>query len=142
MSVTQDLFFVVGVKANQKSWKLQRGKKLSTVILSIKEVVKMPYIPDKYKEEMADAINELFMFIESKGDLNYAICELVGKVILETGVSYTNMSEKIDAVHDAETELRRRLLDAYEDIKIFENGDVPSFTKILDEMNGSSNGKS
>jgi len=97
----------------------------------------MPYIPDKYKEEMANAINDLFMFIDSKGDLNYAICELVGKVILETGVSYTNMSEKIDAVHDAETELRRRLLDSYEDIKIFENGDVPSFTKILNEMNGS-----
>lgn len=97
----------------------------------------MPYIPDKYKDEMKDAINDLFMFIDSKGDLNYAICELVGKVILETGVSYTNMSEKIDAVHDAETELRRRLLNAYEDIKIFENGDVPSFTNILNEMNGS-----
>ncbi len=47
------------------------------------------------------------------------------------------MSEKIDAVHDAEAELRRRVLDPYEDIKIFENGDVPSFAGILDRMNRS-----
>lgn len=95
----------------------------------------MPYIKDEDKEAMKDAIHDLFMFIDSKGDLNYAICELVGKVILETGVSYTNMSEKIDAVHDAETELRRRLLDSYEDLKIIENGDVPSFIQIIERMN-------
>lgn len=97
----------------------------------------MPYIKDTYKREMTDAINDLFNFIESKGDLNYAICALVGKVILESGVNYTNMSEKIGAVHDAEAELRRRLLDPYEDIKMAQNGDVPSFTIILNQMNGS-----
>ncbi len=94
----------------------------------------MPYIKDKDKDEMADAINDLGMFIESKGDLNYAICELVGKFILSGKVSYTEMSEKIDAVHDAEAELRRRLLDPYEDLKIIQNGDVPSFKTILEVM--------
>jgi len=98
----------------------------------------MPYIKDKDKHEMSDFINDLKMFIESKGDLNYAICELVGRLILDSDkISYTQMSEWIDAVHDAEAELRRRLLNPYEDIKIFENGDVPSFTGILDRMNGS-----
>jgi len=117
-----------GTRKRKESHKVQAYQKESEI---------MPYIKDVDKKEMTDAINDLFMFIGSKGDLNYAICELVGKVILETGISYTNMSEKIDAVHDAETELRRRLLDAYEDIKIFENGDVPSFIKILDEINRS-----
>jgi len=98
----------------------------------------MPYIEDKDKHEMSDHIESLQMFIESKGDLNYAICELVGRLILDSDkISYTQMSEWIDAVHDAEAELRRRLLNPYEDIKIFENGDVPSFTGILDRMNGS-----
>ena len=94
----------------------------------------MPYIEDKDKLEMNDAINDLFMFIRSKGDLNYAISELTGKLIVTTGISYTNMSEKIDAVHDAECELRRRLLDPYEDKKIIENGDVPSFKAIIELM--------
>ena len=94
----------------------------------------MPYIPDKEKHEMADYIDDVVKFIESKGDLNYAICELVGKVILNDGISYTKMSEKIDAVHDAEAELRRRLLDPYENLKITENGDVPSFKVILELM--------
>jgi len=97
----------------------------------------MPYIKDEQKYEMSDAINDLFMFIESKGDLNYAICELVGRVILSEKISYTNVSEWIDAVHDAECELRRRLLNPYEDKKIVQNGDVPSFMKILEIINES-----
>jgi len=97
----------------------------------------MPYIIDRDKKDMDEAIDNLFRFLDTKGNLNYAICELVGRVILDTGVNYTNMSEKIDAVHDAETELRRRLLDAYEDIKMEQNGDVPSFIKILEKMNWS-----
>jgi hypothetical protein len=101
----------------------------------------MPYIIDRDKKDMDEAIDYLFRFLDTKGNLNYGICELVGRVILETGISYTNISEKIDAVHDAETELRRRLLDAYEDIKMVQNGDVPSFIKILDKMDRSSNGK-
>lgn len=99
----------------------------------------MPYIEDKDKREMSPAIADLVMWIHSKGDLNYAICELVGRLISENALSYTKMSEWIDAVHDAEAELRRRLLDPYEDIKIFENGDVPSFTRILNKMNGVKN---
>lgn len=94
----------------------------------------MPYIEPKVRREMQDAINDLAMFIESKGDLNYAICELVGKVILEDTLSYTKISERIDAVYDAHNELRRRLLEPYENTKIKENGDVRSFQTILDLM--------
>jgi len=97
----------------------------------------MPYIKELEKYEMSDAIEQLLMFIESKGDLNYAICELVGRLILDNGISYSKMSEWIDGVHDAENELRRRILDRYEDIMIVKNGDVPSFKSIIDQMNGS-----
>lgn len=95
----------------------------------------MPYIPDKEKHEMNDAIEDVLLWITSKGDLNYVICQIVGKLILDSDhVSYTTISEWIDAVHDAETELRRRILNVYEDVKIAENGDVPSFTGIMERM--------
>ena len=62
----------------------------------------MPYIPDEEKREMSDAIADMRIWIQSKGDLNYAICELVGRIILDDErLSYTKMSEWIDAVHDA-----------------------------------------
>ena len=95
----------------------------------------MPYIPDKEKHEMNDAIEDVLLWITSKGDLNYVICQIVGKLILDSDhVSYTTISEWIDAVHDAETELRRRILNVYEDVKIAENGDVPSFAGIMERM--------
>ena len=94
----------------------------------------MPYIKDEEKKKFTKFIHNLTTYINSKGDLNYVICEIVGRYIAQTGVSYTKMSEKIDTVHDAETELRRRLLDPYEDQKIIDNGDVPSFKIILQIM--------
>jgi len=96
----------------------------------------MPYIEDEMKKEMKDAIDDLSIWIHSKGDLNYVICELVGRFILDDNLTYTKISEKIDAVHDAETELRRRILIPYENIKIDQNGDVPSFVEILERMKG------
>ncbi len=96
----------------------------------------MPYIEGVMKNEMQDSIDELSTFILTKGDLNYVICELVGRFILDDDLTYTKMSEKIDAVHDAEAELRRRILVPYEELKIDQHGDVPSFTKILELMKG------
>jgi len=84
---------------------------------------------------MSDAIDDLKIWITSKGDLNYAICELVGRLILnDEKISYTKMSNWISGVHDAEVELNRRLLAHYEDLKKRENGDVPSFVGIFDRI--------
>lgn len=96
----------------------------------------MPYIKDENKRIFDENINCLANFIIHKGDLNYVICELVGQLILNTKISYTKISEWIDAVDGAENELRRRLLDPYEDQKIIENGDVPSFETIINIMKG------
>ena len=94
----------------------------------------MPYIAKEGRPILDIPIHVLSNEIKSKGDLNYVICELVGQLILNTKISYTQISEWIDAVDGAENELRRRLLDPYEVLKMIENGDVPSFTTILDKM--------
>lgn len=96
----------------------------------------MPYIKQEKRHLMSPNIEKIQALIESKGDLNYVICELVGRLILDgEKLSYTTMSEWIDGVHDAECELRRRLLTPYEVKKMIENRDVPSFSGILDRIN-------
>ena len=94
----------------------------------------MPYIKPEQREHIDHYIEDLLSYINSKGDLNYTISELVGRLILTDKISYTKISEWIDGVHGAERELTRRLLNPYEDIKIDENGDVPSFIIILKKM--------
>ncbi len=97
----------------------------------------MPYIKQENRTGiMTDAILVLSKEISSKGDLNYVICELVGQLIVKDGIGYTTMSNWIDTLPDAEAELRRRLLELYEDLKIKENGDVPSFEAIIGFMKG------
>lgn len=92
----------------------------------------MPYIKSKardyYKhvgnlDDVATALCTICL-PNAKGDLNYIITYLVKRYLAEHGVSYFTASAMIDAVHDAECELRRRVLDPYEDKKIKENGDV------------------
>lgn len=91
----------------------------------------MPYIENEARHKFEKAINEIATFISSKGDLNFAISEIVGQLILKGDVGYTSISNWIDGVHGAERELTRRLLNPYEDLKIAQNGDVPSFNEIL-----------
>lgn len=92
----------------------------------------MPYTKQEDREPQLGAIAELSAAIETKGDLNHAICELTARLILKTGgMGYTNVSNWIDAVGGAHDELRRRLLDPYEDEKIKENGDLIGFTILL-----------
>lgn len=91
----------------------------------------MPYTQQKDRDPIFDPLEIIINNIKTKGDLNFTICELVGRLILKFGIGYSKMSELIDALPDAEAELRRRLLNPYEDVKIKENGDVPSFETIL-----------
>jgi hypothetical protein len=94
----------------------------------------MPYIKDEDKEKFDNGIEQIAAFINAKGDLNYVICELVGRLITRDGIGYTTISNWLDGVHGAEVELRRRILDRYEDYKIIGNGDVPSFKTVLELM--------
>jgi len=95
----------------------------------------MPYTKEKDRGPQYPLLNELAEVIKNKGDLNHAICELTALLILKTGgMSYTNVSNWVDAVDGAHKELDRRLLDPYEDVKIKENGDVRTFKKLLKEL--------
>jgi len=93
----------------------------------------MPYIKQEARTaNMVNAINLLVNEINSKGDLNYVICQLTANLIFKNGgMGYTNISNWIDAVHGAERELTRRLLNPYEEEKILENGDVEGFIELL-----------
>jgi hypothetical protein len=103
--------------------------------LQAEEKILMPYThPKDRTENMMGAIAVLADEINLKGDLNFVICELVGQLILKSKIGYSNMSEWIDTLPDAEDELRRRLLHQYEDKKIVENGDVPAFIEILEKI--------
>lgn len=97
----------------------------------------MPYIKQEARtQRMKEALIVLKGEIQNKGDLNYVICQLTGMLIEKTGgMGYTNVSNWIDGVHGAERELTRRLLNPYEDLKIQENGDVESFTILLNQLN-------
>lgn len=59
-----------------------------------------------------------------KGDLTYLHCQNSIKYINLNGKSYQVISDAIAALEDAAHELRRRVLDPYEDTKILANGDL------------------
>ena len=95
----------------------------------------MPYTEERLRVPQYDNLEELSREINVKGDLNHAICELTALLILKTGgMGYTNVSEWVDAVGGAHDELRRRLLDPYEDVVKKENGDVRSFVKLIRQI--------
>lgn len=96
----------------------------------------MPYTKKYRRSHIDKALDDIILYVTEKGDLNYTICELVGRLCLrDGGLGYTSTSNWIDGVHGAERELTRRLLDPYEDLKIKENGDVSSFVKLLEKLN-------
>ena len=95
----------------------------------------MPYTKQGDRENLRGIIPALIENIKVKGDLNYTICEIVGQLCLrDGGLGYTTTSNWIDGVHGAERELTRRLLGPYEDLKASQNGDVESFTKLIETM--------
>jgi hypothetical protein len=63
-----------------------------------------------------------------KGACNYIISRIVaGAMKPDAGWGYTSLSEAVDVFADAESEMRRRMLDPYEDKAIEKNGDLPEF---------------
>jgi hypothetical protein len=94
----------------------------------------MPYILPQNRPKFVEPIKDLASKIEVKGDFNYVVSELLGQLILKGKIGYTTVSEWIDTLPDAEAEARRQLLDSYEDLKIAENGMVPSWAIIKQLM--------
>lgn len=80
----------------------------------------MPYLHPKVRESL-----EAGAPVETPGDLNFKIALLVKQyMMMNGGLSYTNINNAIGALECCKLELYRRIAAPYEDIKIKENGDV------------------
>lgn len=91
----------------------------------------MPYVIQEDRDCVDSEINKLIQAIRFApsqklgGVLNYTICRLSVGVLDPKG--YSDTSDMLGHVHSAETEMRRRLLDPYEDECILRNGDLKEF---------------
>lgn len=83
----------------------------------------MPYITqnDKYR---FDGVVQRLPRIETPGELNYLITQLLRKYILDHGLRYENINAVMGACSAAAQEFYRRVAAPYETKKIGENGDV------------------
>lgn len=93
----------------------------------------MPYIRKAERKYIDAKLQDLV--ITSPGDLNYAACNLFMKFIdsTEGPISYDKIAAGLAGLHEAECELRRRILTGYEHQKIIENGDI--FTDFIRRHN-------
>jgi hypothetical protein len=89
----------------------------------------MPYLSDEHKNELDDAIIDLTTTLTETevsipGGLNYIISQIVDRVVVKHGESYSLYNTMLGSVEAAKLEIYRRLIAPYEDTKIKENGDV------------------
>jgi len=65
-----------------------------------------------------------------KGFLNYVLSRIALSQLKGNGISYQNISDVIAALNDAAEEIRRRVLNPYEDKAIEVNGDLPAYKEL------------
>jgi hypothetical protein len=105
----------------------------------------MPYTNNKPPCEYRDKIDaELDILISKlchdipaskrKGVINYIIHALIIHCLLNGGSGYTEISNAIGVCSDVEGEMRRRILNPYEDKMIVENGDTRDYQYILEVL--------
>jgi hypothetical protein len=93
----------------------------------------MPYLKHERRVDLlASGLNDLDSRIArhglAAGDLNYIICTLAqsakDRAVYESKYGYEFLRNLLGEIHEAEQEIRRRLLVPYEVKKRHENGDV------------------
>lgn len=85
----------------------------------------MPYIKPALRAYFTGIEKEIERVnIQDAGAFNYLVHLLIHKSILSQGVSYATFNALIGAMDCAKMELYARLIRAYENEKIVENGDV------------------
>jgi len=95
-------------------------------------VDKMPYILKALRHELdiQGRLDELENYMQTLyirhfvGALNFVIYRLVKAWLKRNGLSYFHISAILGTIDASKEELRRRVLNGYEDEKIKENGDV------------------
>jgi len=82
----------------------------------------MPYIEKKKRASM-DCVVELMkdLNVKADGDLNYILYKFCKEAVKP---GYNNYKNFCGELRQCATEIERRILAAYEDTKIEENGDV------------------
>jgi hypothetical protein len=82
----------------------------------------MPYVKKDRRIELDFVVESMARAdIRADGDLNYVLYKYCKNFVKP---SYNNYKNFIGELHQCTTEIERRLLGPYEDIKIIENGDV------------------
>lgn len=80
----------------------------------------MPYV----KSEIREALLEEDADIESPGQLNYLLTELIKDYLSFNGVSYSTINDVVGALECCKQEFYRRVAVPYEKQKCYDNGDV------------------
>ena len=86
-----------------------------------------PYVNQEARMEVNIALEPLLTLIAKGapcGWINYMICRMSREYVLRHGATYDNLSAIVGCVADASHEIRRRLLEPYEDEKRKLNGDI------------------
>ena len=99
----------------------------------------MPYIKNGSRKVFDKYVEALQDIIESKGELNYVITRLVVGILIKEGINYNNLSDMCSVLNDVVSEVTRRLMIPYENIKIEKNGDLVEFEvaqRKIEEMKG------
>ena len=90
----------------------------------------MPYLDDDPRARIDRVIKPLQDAISIPGHLNYAICKLTERAVLQQyDLSYHTLSKFHAAIQDAADEFQRRVIDTYEDEARAKYGDV--FQEII-----------
>lgn len=85
----------------------------------------MPYInKDKQLSLRVTPLDDQGFYLNSPGDLNYAITHLAEQYRQYHSDSYATFNDIIGALECAKLEFSRRVVTPYEDRKCSENGDV------------------
>lgn len=95
----------------------------------------MPYIDPDSRFDLDEAVAYMLEALEDVGEsnleragpLNYAITRIVTGLM--DSVSYRDICVLTGVLENVKQELYRRAASGYEDAKIYENGDVPEYTK-------------
>jgi len=87
----------------------------------------MPYI----SQDRRKILKPLATAAETEGELNYQLSCLLNQYMIKNGISYDRMGDCTAACENAAAEFRRRIMAPYENVKIYENGDVYSETLVL-----------
>lgn len=87
----------------------------------------MPYIKQADRKKYDPAVDALSDVLNvgaaTSGDINYCISRIIWE-LFDRKASYTRANELVGVLECIKQEFIRRRLNAYEDLKIIQNGDV------------------